>query len=123
MNIGQISNVKPEQRLEPVAVSTAASAPNPGRQAAIALTSNPVQPAVAAPAPADVEQALKSINKVLESQPSDLEFTTDPDTNSTVIKVVDRQTKEIIRQMPSVEALEISKALDKLQGLLVRQKA
>jgi len=29
----------------------------------------------------------------------------------------------VIRQMPSAEALEIAKALDRLQGLLIRQQA
>jgi flagellar protein FlaG len=37
--------------------------------------------------------------------------------------VVDKDTNEVIRQMPSREALEIAKALDKLQSLLARQTA
>ena len=32
-------------------------------------------------------------------------------------------TNEVIRQIPSEEMLEIAKALDRLQGLLVKQKA
>ncbi|MFC6521248.1 flagellar protein FlaG [Undibacterium arcticum] len=40
-----------------------------------------------------------------------------------MVKVVDQRTQEVIRQMPSPEALEIAKALDKMQGLLIRQKA
>ncbi|MFD2272939.1 flagellar protein FlaG [Undibacterium arcticum] len=39
-----------------------------------------------------------------------------------MVKVVDQRTQEVIRQMPSPEALEIAKALDKMQGLLIRQK-
>ena len=59
----------------------------------------------------------------LQKLSSNLEFTVDADSNRTIVKVMDTQTQEIIRQMPSVEAIEISKALDKLQGLLVKQKA
>lgn len=37
--------------------------------------------------------------------------------------MIDRQTKEVLRQMPSEEALAIAHALDKLQGLMIKQKA
>jgi len=40
-----------------------------------------------------------------------------------VVRVLDDATKEVIRQIPSEEALEIAKALDKLQGVLLRQEA
>ncbi len=47
----------------------------------------------------------------------------DDSTGKTVIKVVDSSTNELIRQIPSEEMLEIARALDRLQGLLIRQKA
>ena len=47
----------------------------------------------------------------------------DDSTGKTVIKVVDSSTHELIRQIPSEEMLEIARALDRLQGLLVHQKA
>ena len=47
----------------------------------------------------------------------------DDDTGITVVKVVDKNTKEVVRQIPSEEMLAIAKALDTVQGLLVRQKA
>jgi flagellar protein FlaG len=40
-----------------------------------------------------------------------------------VVKVIDQQTKEVIRQVPTQEVLEISKAIDRAQGLLIRQQA
>ena len=40
-----------------------------------------------------------------------------------MVKVIDRETEDIIRQIPSQEMLDLAKALDKLQGLLIRQKA
>ena len=81
---------------------------------------NPVQQY---PGPAQISQALQSINKALETMSQNLEFTIDEESDRTIVKVIDQQTKEVIRQMPSAEAVEISKALDKLQGLLIRQKA
>ncbi len=59
----------------------------------------------------------------MKTRDSGLEFSIDEESHRTVVKVVDQQTKELIRQMPSVEALEIAKALDRVQGLLINQKA
>jgi flagellar protein FlaG len=70
-----------------------------------------------------VNQALESINKTMQSLSADLEFAVDAETGRSIVKVTDKQTGEIIRQMPSKEALEIAQALDKVQGLLIRQKA
>ena len=71
----------------------------------------------------DVQQALKSINAVLQDRSPSLEFSFDSATDRSVVKVVDKDTKEVIRQMPSREAIEIAKALDKLQSLLIRDIA
>ena len=86
-------------------------------------TRNPVAAVDAEPAQAEVADALKTINKTVQAMSPSLEFSIDADSKRTVVKVVDMDTKEVIRQMPSVEALEIAKALDRLQGLLIRQKA
>lgn len=86
-------------------------------------------PAVAAiqqldPAPSlpQVLQAMQNINKTLQLLAPNLEFSVDTDSHRTIVRVVDQQTKEVIRQMPSTEALEIAKALDRVQGLLIREK-
>lgn len=71
-----------------------------------------------------VLQAVDQVNKTIKTMSSnDLQFSVDEDTESVVVKVVDRQTHEIIRQIPSEEFLQIAKALDKLKGLLVQDKA
>ncbi|HWT71660.1 MAG TPA: flagellar protein FlaG [Oxalicibacterium sp.] len=123
MDIGQINSINNKSGAQPVAAGAATVAPAFKGQAAPVLTSNPVQPTDAVTTASQLATALQSINKALQDLSPNLEFTVDPDSNRTVVKVLDQQTKEVIRQMPSAEALEISKALDKLQGLLVRQKA
>jgi len=40
-----------------------------------------------------------------------------------VVKIVDAQTQEVIRQMPSEEAIKIASALGKIQGLLFNGQA
>ncbi len=70
-----------------------------------------------------VAQALKSINAVLQTRSQDLEFSVDNDSAQMIVKVTDKTTHEVIRQMPTKEALEIAKELDRLQSLLKPQTA
>lgn len=71
----------------------------------------------------ELTEAIGNINKAMQSLEQDLEFMIDSDSKRTIVKVIDQRTQEVIRQMPSAEALEIAKALDRVQGLLIRQKA
>jgi flagellar protein FlaG len=71
----------------------------------------------------EVESAVKKVQNFVSAKAADIQFSIDEDIGVTVVKVIDRGTKEVIRQIPSEEMLEIAKALDKLQGLLVKQKA
>ncbi|MGZ3158827.1 MAG: flagellar protein FlaG [Burkholderiaceae bacterium] len=90
-------------------------------QEAAAVPALPTQPV---PTLAQVTQAVNSINQAMQSMSRDLEFSVDEDTKETVVKIVDQKTKEVLRQIPSVEALAIAKAIDQAQqGLLIKQKA
>lgn len=79
----------------------------------------------AAPEPTreEVEKALKQINEAMPASATRLEFSLDDDTRQTIVKIVDQSTKEVVRQIPTVEALQIAKSLDKLAGLFVNQTA
>jgi flagellar protein FlaG len=86
------------------------------------------QPAVQSPAPApsseEVREAADKINKVLQSLvSSNLQFSVDQDSGQTIVRVVETETKDVIRQIPNEEALAIAKSLGKFQGLLIEQKA
>lgn len=70
-----------------------------------------------------VEEAVKAVNEFIKPLNNTLQFNIDDDTGRTVVKVIDTSTKEIIRQFPSEEMLSIAKAVDKMQGLLIQQKA
>ena len=67
--------------------------------------------------------AVKQINQALPASAQGLEFTVDDDSQQTIVKVIDRSTKEVLRQIPSTEAMEIAKSLDKMMGLLIKQQA
>lgn len=88
-----------------------------------AASSAAAQPDIPQPTSAQLTQAVASINQTLQKLAPGLEFSIDQESNRTIVKVVDQQTKELIRQMPSAETLEIAKALDRVQGLLISLRA
>jgi len=75
------------------------------------------------PTAEQLQQAVKNINTVLQARSQDLEFSVDSESERLIVTVTDKDTKEVIRQMPSKEAMEIAKALDHLQSLLISQTA
>lgn len=66
--------------------------------------------------------ALAVINDNLKMASIDLRFEFDKDSRHMITKVMDTQTGELIRQMPSEDAIHVSKVLDRLQGILFSQK-
>lgn len=70
-----------------------------------------------------LNSAVKATKDFVGTVNSSLEFSVDDDTGSTVVKILDKETKEVIRQIPSEEMLSIAKALDTIKGLLLHQKA
>ena len=71
----------------------------------------------------EVREAAKNISASLEAIPSDLQFEVDNDAGEVIVKMINRQTKEVIRQIPSETAIEIAKSLNNLAGRLVSAKA
>ncbi len=71
----------------------------------------------------DVSSAVKKLNESMQASSQSLEFSIDEDSKDIVVKVIDQSTKEVVRQMPSEEALHIAKSLDKMRGLLIRETA
>ena len=75
------------------------------------------------PSRKDLSDAVTKINDALLGSAQGLEFSIDEDTKGIVVKVIDLDTKEVLRQMPSKVALEIAKSIDKTRGLLIDQTA
>jgi flagellar protein FlaG len=72
---------------------------------------------------ANLGQAALQVERFVQTMSSDLQFSVDESSGNSVVRVIDRATQEVIRQIPSEEMLAIARALDRLQGLLIRQKA
>lgn len=122
--VGSTPAQQPGQRVSDTGNFTADLPSVAAREAATPVqTVNAVQQAAKAPSTDQVNEAVKQLNNAMKTMSQGLEFSVDQDAHKVVVKVVDQQTKEVLRQVPSEEALEIAKALDRVQGLLIRQKA
>lgn len=69
-----------------------------------------------------VDRMAQDVADRLQTNQRQLQFSVDSETNSTVVRVIDSETKELIRQIPSEELLAISRRLEAATGLLVDDK-
>jgi flagellar protein FlaG len=99
-------------------VPRASPGPRPASSSPPAATS-----AAGAPHSADLGKAVDAINQKLQESGQSLRFSLDQETGKTVVRVVDAQTNEVIRQIPNDVALAISRSLERMQGLLLKQQA
>lgn len=78
-------------------------------------------PAKKSPSSAQLEEAVTHINQVLQQTNRNLHFSVDDSTKRVVVKIVDTQTGELVRQIPSEETLAIARSIDTMQkGLLLK---
>lgn len=73
--------------------------------------------------PKEMTTAVQELRDALRTTPFGIQFEIDDVTHKVITKVVDRNTGELIRQLPSEEMVRIAHAMNKLQGLLVQQSA
>jgi flagellar protein FlaG len=69
-----------------------------------------------------VQRAVSVVSEMLSPLARGLEFSVD-EGGEMVVRVIDRGTNEVLRQIPSREMLAIARALDRMQGLLIRERA
>jgi len=93
------------------------------QQGAVAAVASKSSTAAAPASRDDLSAAVKKMNESLPASAQSLQFSIDEDSKDIVVKVIDQNTKEVVRQIPTEEALDIAKSLDKMRGLLIRQTA
>lgn len=81
------------------------------------------------PTGAELGEAVESINQFVNAQMRTLNFSVDENSGKPVVKVVDFDTKDVIRQIPGEEVLKMASAIKRLQedlgsatGLLINSK-
>lgn len=126
-NIGRQAPPPPTGQNGPQATATATPAP-----AERALPGSGAGPATPAPAPVRgqarpsdtpraesqgelsreaVENLVERISRAISIEQRSLSFTIDDDLGRTIVRVIDRETDEVIRQIPSEEVLRIAQAI------------
>ena len=73
--------------------------------------------------PKQLQDSVNQLNNTASLYNSSLQFSVDKDTGATVVKVIDKSNNQVIRQIPSEEALRIAKAIGDFKGLLLKDKA
>lgn len=100
-----------------------AAPPRPAKPTVPASPDETPSMSAAPPGHDQVKEAMQAIRRVVAPVAQSLQFSIDEATGKTVVRVVDASTQEVIRQIPSEEVLAIARALDRLQGLLLKGKA
>jgi flagellar protein FlaG len=77
----------------------------------------------ARPSHEDVRAALAEVIEAVAPQAGALEFIVDEVRGRTIVRVVDKETKAVVRQIPAPEMLAIRRSLERMQGILIRLKA
>lgn len=72
---------------------------------------------------ASVDDAVARISDFVQVVQRDLRFSVDDATGRTVVKVIDSETDQVVRQIPADEILAIAENLEALQGVLFRGEA
>jgi flagellar protein FlaG len=114
-------SARPERNFVAESTTTPAARPATAAEPSAAETT-PKATSVADTAPADeLANAVKKLNESVHAQ--SISFEIDEESKRTIVKVIDTDTKEVVRQLPTEEALQIAKSLDKAFGLLIHQQA
>ncbi|KXS54351.1 MAG: flagellar protein FlaG [Marinobacter sp. T13-3] len=65
----------------------------------------------------DLGQAVSQLNDFVQNVQRDLQFEVDNDLGQTIVKVVDQQTQEVIRQIPDEVAMRLAEKLQQDEPL------
>jgi flagellar protein FlaG len=91
-------------------------------QASESLAGAPAED-VRSPSKDELEAAVSNVEAFTQSIRRDLKFSMDDESGKVVVKVTDSTTGEVIRQMPSEEALKLAQRLQEARSLLFQAKA
>jgi len=116
----------------PALLQTAGTLPE--RSHAVPVSSSPSVSVAPPPRPSHVEettaasraavdQAARHIEDFVKSVGRSLSFSVDASTGHQVLRVVDPNSGEVIRQLPADETLRIARSIDYFQNILVHQRA
>ena len=70
-----------------------------------------------------LQGAVDQIAQHIGQKPGSLQFSVDEELGRVIVKIVDTETQDVIKQIPSEEAVALAKSLSKMTGMLLSTKA
>lgn len=68
--------------------------------------------------PDDTKEMTEQIDRYLSEMNVSVSFEVSVDTGDTVVKVINRDTQEVIRQIPPEDLMELTRKLEELRGVI-----
>ena len=115
--LSRVSEYKPSGHYAP-ATSVRATGDDPVEQRTAAKAGAPAPPRD----PTTLKNALNNLSTHVQNLQRSLQFTVDRDSGDIVVTIVDRETHEVVRLIPSEELLAIAHRLPSAAGVLVTEK-
>ena len=118
-----VQNIRPPQDPHfPQRQSESAAKPVRGVDSRVDVDIGTSTPATS-PTREEVAQAAARVTELLRGTTSRLEIDIDPDLHKAVIKILNGESGEIIRQIPAQELLDLAKYIDEPKGFLLSERA
>ena len=71
----------------------------------------------------ELEEAVKRLSEAIEQSPTATKITVDEELDRFIVQVTDKQTGEVVREIPGEAILKIARNIENLKGLLYDNKA
>lgn len=85
--------------------------PSVADQAIVPPQNVPVKKQDIEPSQPELDYAVNKLNEYIQNSRRDLHFSVDKDSGRVVVKVIDSETREVIRQIPSEEVIALAHGL------------
>jgi len=105
------SKVLPLATKASVDSSTGKSLPNQGSDMPVSVSQNQAIKTSNELSTEEVLEAVQNLNDFVQKTRRELNFSVDDQTGRTVVKVIDHETKDLIRQIPAEEILEVAQRM------------
>jgi len=69
-----------------------------------------------------LQEKVAQLNDHMQSLNRSLQFSIDEVSGETIVKVIDAETKELVRQIPSQEVIDARNAVEQYRGILLKTK-
>ena len=74
------------------------------------------------PSPEQIKRAVEDVNKTITNQNSELQFGIHEGTHRVTIKVIDKDTKKVIKELPPEKTLDMIAKAWELAGIMVDER-